>query len=409
MAASDAVPTPAPMMPDPKALAEIADRLCKAEHPMLLAEYAGRRPGGFENIVALAELTGSAVWDVNNALNPIMAAAYLLEQNAGNPDAVKDYAIRISKAAETGAATAARVGRFIRQEPLQGIREELVDLSTVCDEVVAMTRPLWAERARGGQIQLKRQFAQGVRRLSRIHTRSVEEIIDVESDEMFKWPWLYGVEVGHWYLTDRRLSREPINRMAWLLFAAVVLEMAMRGLGHIKYLTDIALPNIGVITNIGPQHIGLLGSLDNIARAKSELLRALPADGMAVLPADDRYLDFLRSSTRCRIVTFGTRAADYQVKNARASGLGHIVFSLVTSSGQEIDDIKIPVGGRFNADGGRQHHRCAGSAQRRSQRRDRPCRQRQRLSLRDADRWAGTSVPAHRRVRGRTPRRGERR
>jgi acetolactate synthase-1/2/3 large subunit len=69
MPRADAAATPSPMMPDPAALAEIADRLCKAEHPMLLAEYAGRRPGGFESIVELAELSGSAVWDVNNALN----------------------------------------------------------------------------------------------------------------------------------------------------------------------------------------------------------------------------------------------------------------------------------------------------------------------------------------------------
>src|SRR6185369_3383173 len=60
--------------------------------------------------------------------------------------------------AETGAATAARVGRFIRQEPLQAEREELVDLSLVCDEVVAMTRPLWAERAGGGTINLDREL-----------------------------------------------------------------------------------------------------------------------------------------------------------------------------------------------------------------------------------------------------------
>jgi acetolactate synthase-1/2/3 large subunit len=64
-----AAATPAPMMPDPKAIMAIADKLLAAEHPLLLAEYAGRREGGFQNIVQLAETTGAAVWDVNNALN----------------------------------------------------------------------------------------------------------------------------------------------------------------------------------------------------------------------------------------------------------------------------------------------------------------------------------------------------
>ena len=64
-----ATATPARMAPDPAAIAAIADKLITAEHPLLLAEYAGRRAGGFESIVELAETTGAAVWDVNNALN----------------------------------------------------------------------------------------------------------------------------------------------------------------------------------------------------------------------------------------------------------------------------------------------------------------------------------------------------
>ncbi|HEU4786525.1 MAG TPA: ATP-binding protein [Gemmatimonadaceae bacterium] len=112
-------------------------------------------------LAAIGQLAAGVMHDVNNALNPIMAAAYLLDVNADNPVAVRDYATRIAKAAETGAATAARVGRFIRQEPLQGEREEEVDLSVVCDEVVALTRPIWAERARGGTVHLERDLAEG--------------------------------------------------------------------------------------------------------------------------------------------------------------------------------------------------------------------------------------------------------
>ena len=63
------VSTPAPMMPDPRALQAIADKLVKAKHPLLLAEFVGRREGGFESLVQLAETVGAGVWDINNALN----------------------------------------------------------------------------------------------------------------------------------------------------------------------------------------------------------------------------------------------------------------------------------------------------------------------------------------------------
>jgi UDP-N-acetylmuramoyl-tripeptide--D-alanyl-D-alanine ligase len=65
-----------------------------------------------------------------------------------------------------------------------------------------------------------------------------------------------------------------------------VLELAMRGLGQIAELCDVARPHVGVITNVGPAHLGLLGSLDSIVRAKGELIEALPAGGTAVVPDD---------------------------------------------------------------------------------------------------------------------------
>ena len=53
----------------------------------------------------------------------------------------------------------------------------------------------------------ERVFTQGVRRLTRIQARSVEEILDVDSDEMFNWPWMYAVEVGHWRLSEAQAKR----------------------------------------------------------------------------------------------------------------------------------------------------------------------------------------------------------
>jgi UDP-N-acetylmuramoyl-tripeptide--D-alanyl-D-alanine ligase len=64
----------------------------------------------------------------------------------------------------------------------------------------------------------------------------------------------------------------------------LVLEMAMRGAGQIAELARIAEPEVAVITNVGPVHVELLGSVEAIAAAKAEVLEALPADGVAVVP-----------------------------------------------------------------------------------------------------------------------------
>ena len=85
----------------------------------------------------------------------------------------------------------------------------------------------------------------------------------------------------------------------------LVLEMGMRGLGHISYLCSIAQPRVGIILNVGTAHVELLGSTDAIAVAKSEIIRGLPADGVAVLFADDARVSNLRNVTAARVLTFG--------------------------------------------------------------------------------------------------------
>ena len=112
-----------------------------------------------------------------------------------------------------------------------------------------------------------------------------------------------------------------------------VLEMGMRGLKQIDYLAKIAQPTVGVITNVGPQHIELLGSLENIARAKAELIENLPADGLAVLPADSPFIGLLIGTAEdagCRIMTFGAEeeAADVKIWNVKTGNEGNVSFSL---------------------------------------------------------------------------------
>ena len=65
-----------------------------------------------------------------------------------------------------------------------------------------------------------------------------------------------------------------------------ILELAMRGFGQIAALCRIARPEIGVVTNVGPVHLELVGSLEGVLRAKSELIAALPPGGTAVVPEE---------------------------------------------------------------------------------------------------------------------------
>jgi UDP-N-acetylmuramoyl-tripeptide--D-alanyl-D-alanine ligase len=65
-----------------------------------------------------------------------------------------------------------------------------------------------------------------------------------------------------------------------------ILELAMRGFGQIAELSAIARPEIGVITNVGPVHLELVDSVEGVARAKGELVEALPAGGTAIVPED---------------------------------------------------------------------------------------------------------------------------
>jgi len=81
-----------------------------------------------------------------------------------------------------------------------------------------------------------------------------------------------------------------------------ILELAMRGFGQIAELCEIARPDIGVITTVGPVHLELVGSVDGVARAKAELVAALPEDGIAVVPESSALDPHLRDDIEIRRV-----------------------------------------------------------------------------------------------------------
>lgn len=85
----------------------------------------------------------------------------------------------------------------------------------------------------------------------------------------------------------------------------LVVEMGARGAGHIRYLTEIAPPRIGVVLNVGSAHVGEFGSRAGIAAAKSELVQALPPDGLAVLNGDDKAVRAMAAVSAAPVVFVG--------------------------------------------------------------------------------------------------------
>src|SRR6266567_3560285 len=116
----------------------------------------------------------------------------------------------------------------------------------------------------------------------------------------------------------------------------LVLELSARGIGHIAYLCRVAPPRYGVVLNVGHAHAGEFGGLDQVARAKGELAEALPADGVAILNADDPRVLAMAERTGARVVTFSSApGSDAPVRAAgvRLDELGRPSFTLLTPEG----------------------------------------------------------------------------
>lgn len=113
----------------------------------------------------------------------------------------------------------------------------------------------------------------------------------------------------------------------------VVAEMGARRVGDLSALCRIARPRVGAITNIGVAHAALLGGPEGVARAKGELLEALPEDGVAVLNADDSTSPALAGRTNAPILTVGTGDADVRYGDVHVDDELRPRFELSSPSG----------------------------------------------------------------------------
>ncbi len=120
-------------------------------------ERSAHVPAHDRTFAAIAHVTSKVLHDVNNALNPIMSATYLLEHHAESPDTVRQYATLIRLATEAGSAITSRLGLFVRQEPLHEGGGELIHLSELIDGIVASAVPMWRRQtAEHGRVVLER-------------------------------------------------------------------------------------------------------------------------------------------------------------------------------------------------------------------------------------------------------------
>lgn len=129
---------------------------------------------------------------------------------------------------------------------------------------------------------------------------------------------------------------------------AAVVEIGMRGLGQIENLAKIVQPNIGIVTNVNETHIEILGSIENIAKAKGELVEAIPEGGTVILNADNKFTEEMKKFAKngVKIFTYGLEnSADFMAENILVKE-SSTEFNLKYDG--KIFNFEVPVIGRHN-------------------------------------------------------------
>ena len=232
----------------------------------------------------------------------------------------------VHQALERGAVSAVvrkdQLARYAVKTCLLAVDDTLVALQTLATAV----RRLWGKPAIGitgsvGKTTTKDAVAHLLSAKYRVHSSK-------------------GNFNNHFGLPLGLLKLEPEHELA-------VIEMGMSHAGEIAALARIALPDEGIVTTVAPVHLEYFDSLAGIARAKYELIQALPAGGTAILNADDEYVSQFGRDFKGKVVLFGLKpTADVRAETIELLGPQGTRFDLV-ANGERIQ-VTSPLLGQHN-------------------------------------------------------------
>ena len=221
----------------------------------------------------------------------------------------------VAQAIENGAIAAVvsrrKAAQFPSTVPLIVVEDTLVALQTLATAVRRLWgKPLVGVTGSAGKTTTKEAIAHVLATRLRVH----------KSEGNFN---------NHFGLPLMLLKLQPEHDIA-------VIEMGMSHAGEIAALAKIAQPETGVVTNVAPVHLEFFNSIADIARAKYELIQALPATGTAVLNADDEYVSQFGRDFKGKVVQYGVGlTANVRAGNVAARGEQGSTFDVMVGGQRE--------------------------------------------------------------------------
>jgi UDP-N-acetylmuramoyl-tripeptide--D-alanyl-D-alanine ligase len=231
-------------------------------------------------------------------------------------------AAALGKGAVAAVVEAERIAQFPKDFPLLGVENTLTALQTLGAAVRKhWGKPLIGVTGSAGKTTTK-------------------ELLATVLGARYKVLKSQGNLNNHFGLPLQLLKLEPEHDIA-------VIEMGMNHPGEITTLAALARPNAGVVTCVAPVHIEFFKSIAEIAKAKKELIDALPDNGTAILNGDDDYVSKFGAQFNGRVVTFGINVpADVRAHNVQSAGAAGSKFEVVTREGRF--DAELPLIGTHN-------------------------------------------------------------